>query len=103
MPIRVPHHTVRVRRDGKNITPKIGVPFEFTDEEVAEVQALHPHALRRAVVERLGVQPEVTSAVEPVDAEDADPVQVKETPKPLTAAQRRRAAAADAGADDDNL
>lgn len=46
MPEMIPMATVRVHRDGKNITPPIGKPFNFTKEEVASVKAHNFFALR---------------------------------------------------------
>lgn len=48
---KVPHHSVTVHRDGKNFTPPVGVPFDFTAEEIAEVEAHSEVALRDPVNE----------------------------------------------------
>jgi len=40
MPKRIPLSTIVVHRDGKRITPEIGLPFDFTPDEVAEISAL---------------------------------------------------------------
>lgn len=40
MPIRVPLCQIGVSREGKTIFPKIGEPFTFTPEEVAEINEL---------------------------------------------------------------
>ena len=45
MPIRVPLQSVPVVRDGKRVEPKIGEPFEFTDDEVQHIEAANPDAL----------------------------------------------------------
>jgi len=93
MPVRVPHFQVVVHRNGKNIRLKTGEPFLFTSEEVAEITAMHPRALRRAVVERPTAM-EVTSKVVE-DEVDGDPDEMidddgDDTTPPVT----RRAAAA---------
>lgn len=46
MPIRIPIQTVIVHRNGKNVAAPIGKPFEFTNEELAEIRALNPRAIR---------------------------------------------------------
>lgn len=51
MPIRIPHHHVTIHRDGKNISPKMGQPFDFTQEEIDDLTAGHENALRRPINE----------------------------------------------------
>lgn len=51
MPIRVPVQTVIVHRNGKNIAAPIGKPFEFTNEELAEIKAINPRAIRMPINE----------------------------------------------------
>ena len=62
MPVRVPHHSIALHRDGQTVRPEVGKPFDFTYAEVAEINVASPAALRRAVVER----------VSPVADEDDD-------------------------------
>ena len=50
MPMRAPKQSVRVLRDGKTIEPPIGEPFEFTDEEVADIMAANPEAISTEAV-----------------------------------------------------
>lgn len=45
MPMRAPKQSVRVIRDGKSVEPPIGEPFEFTDDEVADIMAANPDAI----------------------------------------------------------
>lgn len=45
MPLRTPMQSVVVIRDKKRVTPEIGKPFEFTKEEVAEIEEMNPDAL----------------------------------------------------------
>ena len=45
MPKRTPKQTVVVMRDGKSVTPPIGEPFEFTKEEVEQIEAMNPDAI----------------------------------------------------------
>lgn len=99
MPIRVPYQTVRVRREDKNIIPPIGVPFDFTAEEIEAIDKASDQALRRAINERVGVPTEVTS--QPADEDADDPVKVEETPKaPARSGGLRKRAA---GGEDDEL
>lgn len=51
MVIRIPVQTITVGRDGKNIVPTIGQPFDFTDEEIKQIEASNPAAVRNPVVE----------------------------------------------------
>ena len=46
MPIRIPVQTVIVHRDGKNKAAPIGKPFTFTDQELADIKAVNPRAIR---------------------------------------------------------
>lgn len=48
---RIPVQTITVVRDGKNFIPPIGKPFDFTDEEMADIERLNPAAIREAVNE----------------------------------------------------
>lgn len=49
MPNRVPLQSVVVQRDGNNVVPPIGAVFEFTDKEVAEIEASNPDALSATI------------------------------------------------------
>lgn len=51
MAIRVPVETIMVVRDGKQISPKIGEPFNFTAEELADIKRINPDAIRFPVSE----------------------------------------------------
>lgn len=51
MAIRIPVQTITVGRDGKNVIPTIGQPFDFTDEEIKQIEASNPAAVRNPVVE----------------------------------------------------
>lgn len=51
MPKRIPTCTVIVQRDGKNFKPPIGKPFEFSADEIDQVNRVMPHALRKPVNE----------------------------------------------------
>lgn len=43
--MRVPLQSIVVVRDGKQMSPPIGVPFEFTKDEIDQVMAMNPDAL----------------------------------------------------------
>lgn len=58
MPTRVPMQSVAVVRDKARVDPKIGEPFEFTDEEIEHIEAVNPDALSKTV----------TVSVEDIDA-----------------------------------
>ncbi len=45
MPIRLVKTPVLVVRDGKQVSPEIGKPFEFTAAEVTEINTLNPSAI----------------------------------------------------------
>lgn len=68
---RVPKQTVVVVRDGKSVTPPIGEPFEFTDEEVSQIESMNPDA----------ISAEATVDLTKGDADKADPKKA-DTKKP---------------------
>lgn len=52
MPKRIPAQVIVVVRKGARVEPKIGEPFDFTAEEIEQVERLNPDAFdKRAVVE----------------------------------------------------
>lgn len=52
MPKRTPLQSVVVIRDGARFTPEIGRPFEFTKDEIEQVERANPAALsKKAVVD----------------------------------------------------
>ena len=53
MAIRIPVQTITVGRDGKNIVPTIGQPFNFTAEEIEQIESSNPAAVRNPVVEQV--------------------------------------------------
>ena len=69
MVIRIPVQTITVGRDGKNIVPTIGQPFNFTAEEIEQIESSNPAAVRNPVVEA-AVRPvvEAEPVVEQVEA-----------------------------------
>lgn len=53
---RVPLQSIVVVRNGKQVTPELGKPFGFTAQEVDEIEALNPAAIREPVVEKAAVE-----------------------------------------------
>ena len=51
MPKKVPLISVTVFRNNKPVALPVGKPFDFTEEEVAEVEAMQPGGLRDPIVE----------------------------------------------------
>jgi hypothetical protein len=43
--------TITVVRDGKRVTPKIGEPFDFTGDEIKEIEKVQPTAFRKLIDE----------------------------------------------------
>lgn len=51
MPKRIPVTAVHVYRNGKEFVPPIGQAFDFTAEELADINAVNPDAVRKPVNE----------------------------------------------------
>lgn len=51
MPKRVPLNTIVVHRNGKNVVPPIGKPFDFTQQELDDIMAVMPNAVRKIINE----------------------------------------------------
>lgn len=45
MPLMIPRQSVIVHREGARMEPEIGQPFNFTDEEIAQLARSSPDAL----------------------------------------------------------
>ena len=43
--MRVPMQTVVVQRDGKMMSPPIGTPFQFSKDEIEQIDRMNPDAL----------------------------------------------------------
>lgn len=43
--LRVPMQSVTVVRDGAAMTPTIGTPFEFTADEIEQIERMNPAAI----------------------------------------------------------
>ena len=51
MPKRIPVKAIYVQRDGKQIQPKIGEEFDFTADELDQINQVAPSAVRKVMVE----------------------------------------------------
>lgn len=51
MPSRIPTQKIIVQRGGKNVSPPIGEKFEFTAEELEDINKVNPDAVRKVVVD----------------------------------------------------
>lgn len=91
MPKRIPMQTVIVQRDGKQVAPPIGKAFEFTREELDQIKAVAPDAIRHPVNEEEAEAPE---------SQDK-PVQSKSAPETATNAPRGKKASYLSGRDGD--
>lgn len=54
--MRVPQQSIVLHRDGKQIVPAIGIPFEFTATELADIEAVNPDAVTAMAVVDLSAQ-----------------------------------------------
>ncbi len=50
MPKRVPQQSVVVVRDKASVSPPLGLPFEFTQDEIDQINAANPDALSTEAV-----------------------------------------------------
>lgn len=51
MPKRIPLKSVIVQRDGKQIRLPIGKEFDFTADELKDIESSSPNSLRKIVIE----------------------------------------------------
>lgn len=51
MPIRIPVKGVLVFRNGIQVRPTLGKPFDFTDEELKDLDRVAPGHVRKPIVE----------------------------------------------------
>jgi hypothetical protein len=45
MPLKIARESIVVRRNGVKMTAPIGKPFNFTDDEITQIEAASPNAL----------------------------------------------------------
>jgi len=61
MPIRVPLQSVVVHRNKQAVVPPLDKPFDFTEDEIVQIEAVNPTALSDVVtvpVSELDKKPE---------------------------------------------
>lgn len=68
MPKRTAVQTITVVRDGKTVTPTIGKPFNFTEDEIEQIEAMNPDAISTKIEVEVEDDPEPAAAVKPVVA-----------------------------------
>ena len=51
MPIRVATKTIILHREGANVSPPIGKAFNFTEQELKDINSVDPRAVRKPVNE----------------------------------------------------
>lgn len=51
MPKRIPVQTIILHREGKRVVPEIGKSFNFTVDELADINAVNPKAIRHIINE----------------------------------------------------
>lgn len=90
MPKRVPVQTIVVHREGKRITPKIGEAFDFTAEELADLNRVNPDCIRKVVIEDKELEDEFESDEKAAEKAAA-------APKGATTAKAAAAAKTSAG------
>lgn len=102
MPKRVPTASVIVIREGKRVSPPLNKGFNFTDDEITQINAIMPGALRKPINESAD-EPSTGKGHKSDDAE-AGTASSKAAPdgsKKPTAAKGKKAAAATKAADKD--
>lgn len=65
MPKRIPVETIKVRRDGKPVIPTIGKPFDFTAEELDDINKVRPQAVRKLIMEEQPEDEQAKAAAKP--------------------------------------
>lgn len=69
MPKRTPVQTVTVVREGKTVYPAIGKPFNFTEDEINQIEAANPDAISTKIEVEVEDDPvDPAPAVKPVVA-----------------------------------
>lgn len=51
MAIRIPLQSIVIQRDGKNVIPEVGKAFDFTEQELRDIAAVAPNAVRLPINE----------------------------------------------------
>lgn len=96
MPKRVPVQTIVVTRDGKRVTPKIGDAFDFTAEELDDINRVNPDAVRKVVIEDKLLEKEFTQDEKDAAAKaEADAKSAAKAPTSAKAAAAGKTSAGD--------
>lgn len=102
MPKRIPVKKIILQRDKKMMSPEIGVEFDFTAEELADINKLAPNSIRKVVIEDKLLAEEAERAEkaeterrakEAADQAAKDKAAAKHTNTPAQAAAAKRSAA----------
>lgn len=73
MPYRVPVQAIFVQRDGKLVRPKLGEKFEFTNEELGDINRMNPSAITKVVTGEIQDEdPKIARAREEQARRDAE-------------------------------
>lgn len=102
MPKRVPTASVIVIREGKRVSPPLNKGFNFTDDEIKQITAIMPGALRKPINE--STDEDSTGKGHKSDDAEAGSAPSKAAPdgsKKPTAAKGKKAAGATKAADKD--
>lgn len=94
MPQRTANMALTLHRDGKRVKVAAGQTVNFSAEELEELKAIDPNAVRKPIVESDGSE-NVKASTKPEDTDKNVVVDTK-TGKPLTAAQKKKQAEAEA-------
>ncbi len=78
MPVRIPKYKILgIVRKGLRVVPEIGAEFDFTSEEITEINAANPEALdQRDIDHEATTAPKLTEA-EKAEAEKAEAEKAK--------------------------
>ena len=72
MPKRVPVKSVVVVRDGKQVRPEMGKAFDFTTEELDDINRLSPNSIRKVITEDADSEKQAKAEAEKQAKAEAD-------------------------------
>jgi hypothetical protein len=101
MPKRVPTIGVIVIRDGKRVSPPLNKGFNFTDDEITQINAIHATALRKPINESVEEPSGKGHTSDDAEAGKAPSKAAPDGSKKATAAKGKKAAAATKAKDED--
>jgi uncharacterized protein (UPF0216 family) len=94
MPQRTANMALTLHREGKRIKIAAGQTYNFTADELEQLKAIDANAVRKPVVETDGSE-NVKASTKP-EVDEKEVVDTKASGKPLTAAEKKKQAAAQA-------